>query len=147
MLLVGILNTLLISAIGVVFATILGFIIGTMRMSKNPLIAMLGTVYVELLRNIPLLLQIIFWYVGVLAALPNVRSSLQFLDLFFINQRGLFMPRPVPTENIWPVLIVFILALFGAVALIRWAKNRQVRTGEQFLPIAYLWRPLFCCPR
>lgn len=132
LLLVGILNTLLISAIGVVFATILGFIIGTMRMSKNPLIAMLGTIYVELLRNIPLLLQIIFWYVGVLAALPNVRSSLQFLDLFFINQRGLFMPRPVPTANVWPVLIVFILALIGSVVLIRWAKNRQVRTGEQF---------------
>lgn len=132
LLLVGILNTFLVSIIGIVFATIVGFMVGIMRLSKNPLIALLGTIYVESLRNIPLLLQIVFWYFGVLATLPNVRQSWSFFNIIDLNQRGLFLPRPVPTSHFLLGLVSFLAAVIAGILLSRWAKRRQIATGKQF---------------
>ena len=90
---VGLLNTLLVSALGIVLATILGLVIGLARLSSNWLVARLSTVYIEIIRNIPLLLQLLCWYFAVLAALPHPRESVAVLDIFFLNNRGLSVPR------------------------------------------------------
>ena len=132
--LVSLLNTLLVSAIGVVLATIIGFIVGIARLSKNYLIATLAAAYVDVIRNIPLLAQIIFWYFGVLAALPSVRESGQhpILGVFFLNTRGLYMPAPVLEPGFWLLPISFALGIVVTIILARWAKRRQDLTGRQF---------------
>src|SRR5262245_6052425 len=93
---VGLLNTLLVSSLGIVFATMLGFVIGIARLSKNWLVARLAGGYVEIIRNLPLLLQLLFWYNAVLKALPELRDSLLLPGGGFLNNRGLFLPQPVP---------------------------------------------------
>ena len=93
--LVGLLNTLLVAGLGIVLATALGFIIGIARLSPNWLLARLAGGYVELIRNLPLLFQILFWYLAVLAALPNPRQSISIFDSFFLNNRGLVIPKPI----------------------------------------------------
>ena len=96
------LNTLLVSAIGIFFATLLGFIIGIARLSRNFIISRLALIYVETLRNVPLLLQLVFWYFAVLKSLPGVRQSLVFFDSVILNQRGLYLPRLVTDDRfIW----------------------------------------------
>jgi len=92
---VGLLNTLLVAALGIVFATILGFIVGISRLSKNWLLSRVAGGYVETIRNIPLLLQLLFWYNGVLKALPELRDSYVVAGGFYINNRGFYMPNPV----------------------------------------------------
>ncbi len=87
--LIGCINTLLVSAIAIFASTILGFFIGVLRLSPNWLVAWLALVYVEIIRNTPLLLQIIFWYVGVFALLPRVKDSLDLSGVIFLNNRGL----------------------------------------------------------
>lgn len=131
-LVVGIINTLLVSAIGIVLATIIGFIVGIARLSRNWLIAKLAAVYVDLLRNIPLLVQLIFWYFGVLSTLPGVRQSLAIFETFFLNQRGLFVPAPLPQPGFWIIPTAFFLGLAGALAVSVWARRRQAATGAQF---------------
>ncbi len=129
---VGILNTLLVSALGIFFATILGFIIGIARLSDNWLISKIATVYIETFRNIPLLIQIFFWYFVVLRAMPSARNSLSAFDSFFLNVRGLYMPAPVPENGFSFTAIAFGLGLVATFILRRWAKKRQARTGQQF---------------
>ena len=90
---VGFLNTILVSALGIILATILGFIFGIMYFSRNWLVQRISVVYVEIFRNIPLLVQIIFWYSAVLSTLPNARNSLSLGESIFLNIRGLFFPR------------------------------------------------------
>jgi len=97
--LVGLLNTLLVSAVGVVAATILGVLVGVARLSTNWLVARLATVYVETFRNVPLLLQIFFWYFAVLSAMPPPRQSHALLDAIFLNNRGLYLPKPLLTPD------------------------------------------------
>src|SRR5581483_1999266 len=92
---VGLLNTLLVAALGIVFATIFGFIVGIARLSKNWLVAKLAGGYVEIIRNIPLLLQLLFWYNAVLKALPGTRDSIVIARGAYLNNRGLFLPQPV----------------------------------------------------
>src|SRR5215470_17635957 len=92
---VGLLNTLLVAALGIVLATILGFTIGVARLSKNFLVERLATGYVELIRNVPLLLQLLFWYNAVLKALPEIAASVVMPGGFILNNRGLFTPRPL----------------------------------------------------
>jgi general L-amino acid transport system permease protein len=92
---IGLLNTLLVSAIGIVFATALGFVVGIARLSKNWLLSRAAAVYIETFRNIPLLLQIFFWYFCVLRNLPAPRQSMSLGDAFFLNVRGLSIPAPV----------------------------------------------------
>jgi len=129
---VGLVNTLVVSAVGIVLATLIGFIVGIARLSRNWLIAKLAAAYVDLLRNIPLLLQILFWYFGVLATLPGVRQSLSFGEAVFLSNRGLYAPALVAEPGFGWVVAAFVLGLAGAVGIARWAKRRQDRTGEQF---------------
>ena len=114
---VGLLNTLLVSALCIVFASVLGFFIGLARLSDNWLLRKLSTIYIEIFRNIPPLLQIFFWYFAVLGPLPNPRQSLNFGDLFFVNNRGLQMPSPVPAEAFWPFVLSVLVAMILTPAL------------------------------
>ena len=128
---VGVLNTLLVSFCGCIAATILGFLVGIIRLSSNWLLVRVAYIYVEFTRNVPLLLQIILWY-SILIQLPRVKQSLEFLDTFFISNRGIYSPRPVFENGFSYVFIAFILALISSFFLRRWAKKRQDETGKQF---------------
>jgi general L-amino acid transport system permease protein len=130
--LVGLLNTIWISAWGVVLATILGFIIGVLRLSPNWLVSKIAMVYIELLRNIPLLLQIFFWYFAVLRPLPAPRNSISLFDSFFLNNRGLAYPKGVPTEGFDLVIGALLCGIVASFFLVRWAKKRQDETGVRF---------------
>ena len=129
---VGLLNTLLVSSLGIIFATILGFIIGIGRLSKNWLLSTLSAIFVDTFRNIPLLLQIFFWYFAVLRALPGPRDSVELWDVFFLNNRGAFMPAPLPEPGMNLVWFALLAAIIGAVVLYRWARKRQDATGQLF---------------
>ncbi len=130
---VGLLNTLLVSVIGIVLATIIGFIVGIARLSKNFLIAKLAAAYVDVIRNIPLLAQIIFWYFGVLTLLPGVRQSIPFFfGTFFLNSRGLYMPAPVLQPGFWVIPVAFVIGIVATLITARWARRRQDATGKQF---------------
>lgn len=129
---VSLLNTLLVSAIGIVVTTILGFIIGIARLSNNWLVSKLAEVYIEIIRNIPLLLQIFFWYFAVLRTLPSPRQSIEFADLFFLNLRGLFVPKPVLEPGFSAMPIAFFIGLVAVVFIARWAKRRREATGQPF---------------
>jgi general L-amino acid transport system permease protein len=133
---VGLLNTVLVSFVGIIFATVLGFVMGVARLSKNWLIARVASIYVETLRNIPLLLQIFFWYFAVLQPLPGPRQSLEMAESFFINNRGLYAPAPVVGDGFSAVVIVFLIGIVGTIILSRWARKRQEATGQQF-PVLY----------
>jgi general L-amino acid transport system permease protein len=128
---VGVLNTLLVSFCGCIAATILGFLVGIIRLSSNWLLVRVAYIYVEFTRNVPLLLQIILWY-SILIQLPRVKQSLEFLDTFFISNRGIYSPRPVFENGFSYVFTAFILALVSSFFLRRWAKKRQDETGKQF---------------
>lgn len=128
---VGLLNTLLVAGLGIVFATVLGFIIGIMRLSKNWIVSHVAGGYVELIRNLPLLLQLLFWYNAVLKALPEMRDSINLPGGGFLNNRGLFIPQPVGTDGFNLVWIALAIGLIGSVIFRSWAKRRQERTGEQ----------------
>ena len=128
---VGLLNTLLIAALGIVFATILGFAIGIARLSKNWLVAKLAGGYVELIRNLPLLLQLLFWYNAVLKALPELRDSLALPGSIFLNNRGLFIPQPVFGSEARAALAAIVAGVACAIVYRIWAKRHQLQTGRQ----------------
>jgi len=130
--LVGLTNTILVAAIGIFFATIIGFTVGIARLSSNYLVSRLATVYVETLRNIPLLLQLFFWYFAVLKTMPAVRDSLALPLDTFINQRGLFVPKPIPDEQFVWVWVALAVAVVLWLVLRQWAKARLERTGKRF---------------
>ncbi|MGH6917686.1 MAG: amino acid ABC transporter permease, partial [Geminicoccaceae bacterium] len=129
---VGLLNTLLVSALGVVLATVLGFVIGLARLSTNWLIARLAIVYIETIRNIPLLLQLLFWYFAVLQALPHPRDSVAVGGTVFLNNRGLSVPMAVLGEGAGATLIAVVVAVVAVVVLGRWARRRREATGQPF---------------
>ena len=128
---VGVLNTLLVSITGCIAATILGFIVGIIRLSSNWLLSRVAYVYVEFTRNVPLLLQIILWY-AILIQLPRIKQAIKFFDNFYIANRGLFGPRPIFEEGFQVVFYTIILAIIVAFFIRRWAKKRQDQTGKQF---------------
>lgn len=128
---VGLLNTALVSILGIFFATMLGFILGIARLSTNWLVSRLAAVYIETFRNIPLLLQILFWYVAVLQTLPSARQSLSLGEAIFLNVRGLFLPKPVFEAGSGVVVGTFILGAIATIAISIWAKNKQRLTGQQ----------------
>jgi len=128
---VGLLNTLLVSGVSIVLATILGVVIGILRLSKNWLIAKLATVYVEIFRNVPLLLILYFWYRGVLGLLPEPRDSIKLPADIILNTRGLMMPKPVFGEAFLYPLIALVLMIGIAITLISWARRIQERTGKR----------------
>jgi general L-amino acid transport system permease protein len=130
---VGLLNTLLVAILGIALATILGFAIGLARLSSNWLVARLATVYIEVIRNIPLLLQILFWYFAVLQALPQPRDSMAFLgDLFFLNNRGFYAPKPIFEPGFGWVALAFLGTLGAVIGIARWARHRREATGQPF---------------
>ena len=129
---VGLLNTLLVAGIGILFATIIGFTVGIMRLSSNWLIAKIAEAYVEILRNIPLLLQIFFWYFAVLRALPKPKQSLELYDSFFLNNRGLFIPDTIFGEGSSIIFYLLWLTIIISIGIFIWAKRRQNKTGERF---------------
>jgi general L-amino acid transport system permease protein len=134
--LVGLLNTILVSALGIAIATILGFIIGIARLSNNWLVAKLAAVYIEIFRNIPLLLQIFFWYFAVLRTLPSPRQSWEWGELIFLNIRGLYLPKPLLQPGFDWVWLALGVAILLVVFLNNRAKRRQDRTGERFPVLA-----------
>jgi general L-amino acid transport system permease protein len=129
---VGLLNTLLVSALGVVLATIFGFVIGLARLSTNWLIARLAMVYIETIRNIPLLLQLLFWYFAVLQALPHPRDSVAIGDAVFLNNRGLSIPLAVLGEGAGATPVAVLIAVAAVAVLGRWAKRRREASGQPF---------------
>ncbi|MEE8365734.1 MAG: amino acid ABC transporter permease [Gammaproteobacteria bacterium] len=129
---VGLLNTLVMAFAGIIAATIIGVIVGIARLSKNWLIARLALVYIEIFRNIPLLLQIFFWYFAVLRALPSPKASVNFADGVFINNRGIYMPSPVYEDGFSLAVWALIIAIIGVIFMARWAHKRQDATGQQF---------------
>ncbi|MBS0533442.1 MAG: amino acid ABC transporter permease [Proteobacteria bacterium] len=127
---VGLLNTLLVAVLGIILATILGFTIGISRLSKNWLLAKVATGYVETIRNIPVLLQLLFWYNAVLKALPDIRDSTKFMGSF-LNNRGLFVPEPIADPRFGWVGAVFFFGIVSAIGFYIWARKRQMATGQQ----------------
>lgn len=127
---VGLTNTLLVSALCIVFASILGFFIGLARLSDNWLLRRLSTIYIETFRNIPPLLQIFFWYFAVLRNLPGPRQALNAFDLAFVSNRGLYIPWPTYAAGTWPFVIALALAIAISVGLFRFNRKHQLKTGQ-----------------
>ncbi|MBB5701405.1 general L-amino acid transport system permease protein [Ochrobactrum daejeonense] len=130
--LVGLLNTLYVAVLGVVTASIVGFLVGIGRLSHNWLIRKICTVYVEIFRNIPPLLVIFFWYFGVLSVLPQARNSLALPFGSYLNNRGFFTPAPVWGEGAWLLPVALLLGIAASFFVARWARRRQMATGQPF---------------
>ena len=137
--LVGLLNTLLVAGIGIVLATVIGFVVGISRLSSNWLVARLATVYVEVIRNLPVLLQLFFWYFAVLKLLPVPRQSHALPGGGFLNVRGLYLPSPVPEAGFGAVALAVLIGLVLSIAVYFFGRRRQMRTGQRF-PV--LWTSL-----
>ena len=129
---VGLLNTLTVSILGIILATIIGFTIGVARLAPNWLISRMATVYIETLRNIPLLLQIFFWYGLILKGFPKIRDSYDIFGTVFLNNRGLYTPKPIFEPGTWMMFLGFGMAIAGIVWLSVWSRRRQNLTGQQF---------------
>jgi general L-amino acid transport system permease protein len=131
-LVVGVINTAVVAAAGIVTATIIGFLVGIGRLSNNWLIRKLATVYIEIFRNIPPLLVILFWYQGVLALLPSVRDSIALPFGSYLNSRGFYFPQLIWGDKGWLVLAGLAIAIVLSWYVARRAKARQMATGRQF---------------
>ncbi len=131
-LLVGLLNTVLVAVLGIITATIIGFAVGVGRLSHNWLIRQICMVYVEIFRNIPPLLVIFFWYFGVLSVLPQPKNSIELPFASFLNNRGFSIPSPVWGEGAWLIGAAFVIAIIGSFFVARWARQRQMATGQPF---------------
>ena len=130
---IGIINTFLVAALGIIAATFLGFALGIMRLSQNMVVKGFATVYVEVLRNVPLLLQLFFWYFAVLRALPSRRGQVEIFEgAAGINITGLYLPAPIAQSGAGVLGLAFILFVGIAIWLKRWAKKRQYETGQIF---------------
>lgn len=129
---VGILNTMKVALIGIVLSTIIGTVIGIARLSRNWLVAKLATVYVETVRNVPVLLQLFFWYGVITESLPHPRQAANPLPGVFLSNRGFRFP--LPAENpVWGWMGAAFLVAIGLVFVLRWwGARRQARTGRQF---------------
>lgn len=129
---VGLFNTLLVAAIGTVFAVALGFVIGVARLSSNWLVSRMASFYVETLRNIPLLLQLFFWYFAILRPLPGPREAITLLPDVFLSNRGIAMPAVQATSSSMFFVLVALATLVGIWFLRRWARKRRIETGQAF---------------
>lgn len=133
---VALLNTLLVTALSIALATILGFAIGVARLSSNGLVSAAAGLYIETVRNIPLLLQLLFWYFAVLQPLPGPRASLNLADLVFLNNRGLFVPSLRLGEGGSAVVLAGLVGLAVSIVLAVLARRQRVATGQ---PVSWLW--------
>ncbi len=134
---IGLINTILVSFIGIVLATLIGLIVGIVRLSNNWLLAKLAGGYVELFRNIPILLQILFWYNITLIGLPHPHSSIDFFDSVFINLRGIYLPKPIIESSFIWVFIAFIVGILLSILMGRFLRRKHDNTGIKTQPIGY----------
>jgi len=128
--LVGLLNTLLVSIIGIFFATVIGFLVALGRLSPNWLLSRISGGYVELVRNLPVLFQILFWYLAVLAALPNPRQSISVFGSFFLSNRGFVIPKPIGNPGFEPFVLAIVIAVVGSLLLQRYARKQLFDHGR-----------------
>jgi len=128
---VGLLNTLLVAGIGIALATLLGFVVGVAQLSRNWIISRLAGGYIEIIRNIPLLLQLLFWYNAVLKTLPEMHHSLMLRGGIYLNNRGLFLPKPIFEAGSGFVFEALIAALIAAIALYIFSVRRQKKNGKR----------------
>lgn len=131
-LVVGVLNTLLVAFLGIILATILGTLIGIGRLAKNWLIARICSVYVEVMRNLPLAVQLFFWYALIIENLPGPRQALNPLPGIFLSSRGIMVPVPGSDPTYGWMLIAALVGIVASIFVSRWAKARQEATGQQF---------------
>jgi len=131
---VGLLNTFLVAAVGVVLATLLGFLLGVARLSRNWLVSKLAYIYIEFTRNVPVLLHILLWHGIIINTMPHPRNALTIGEVLFLTNRGLYVPKPIAETGIWLVWLGFVAALFFSVGFARYARARQHQSGVQ-LPV------------
>ena len=135
--LVGLINTGVVAVIGIVLATLFGFVLGVIRLSNNWLASRLAYWYIEFTRNVPILLHILLWHGIIINTLPHPRQALALGDSAFLSNRGFYVPRPVFEDIFWVTVLAFAAAVAGVVLLRRWAKQRQIETGRQF-PVGWI---------
>jgi general L-amino acid transport system permease protein len=133
-LIAGFWNTVLVSVLGMFVSTVLGVVIGIMRLSKNQVVSGFATLFIETVRNIPLLLQLFIWYALVLKPLPPVKQAINLGDSFFLSVKGVAMPFPTFGSGAWIALLFLAAAIVGCWFFARWARQRQLATGER-LPV------------
>ena len=126
---VGIVNTLIVAITGIFFASLIGLVVGIARLSSNYLIRKIATIYVEIFRNIPILLQILFWYSIALNAFPSPRNSINFFDSIFLNSRGLYLPKLVVGFELYLVIASFIVGVLGYIFIKRHTDKKHDDTG------------------
>jgi general L-amino acid transport system permease protein len=136
--LVGLLNTLLVSIIGIFFATVIGFLVALGRLSPNWLLSRISGGYVELVRNLPLLFQILFWYLAVLSALPNPRQSISLFGSFFLSNRGFVIPKPIGNPGLEPFAFAILIAIVASLLLRRYARQQLFESGRLITIWPYL---------
>lgn len=129
---VGFLNTVLISFLSIIAATLIGFVVGLMRLSKNWLASRIATMYIEVFRNVPLLLWIFVFYSAIRQPLPDVRNAFSLFGSLFLSKKGLMMPKPLFGDGAWIGLVALVAAIVAAIAIARWSKARQAATGQTF---------------
>src|ERR1035437_2657573 len=127
---VGLINTLVVAIIGIFFATVIGFIVALGRLSPNWLLSRISGAYVELIRNLPLLFQILFWYLAVLAALPNPRQSVSLFGSFFLSNRGFVIPTPIANAGLEPFAFAILIAIAASLLLGRYARRQLFESGR-----------------
>jgi len=131
-LLIGIINTLLVAFTGIILATLLGFVVGVLRLSHNLVINKIAATYIEIVRNIPLLVQLLFWYFAIFSGMPSVKDSIKLGDNFLLNIRGFYFPSVIPQSGFWMIWAGLALGIVAAIAVTRWAHRRQDATGQPF---------------
>jgi general L-amino acid transport system permease protein len=130
--LVGIINTVYVAIICVILATLVGIVIGIAQVSGNPLVSKMAEVYVEVLRNIPVLLILLFVYGVVLIGLPSVRDAIEFFPGGFLSQRGIYIPRPSAGNNFSILIISILFGVITTVIFLYWAKKTLNETGKNY---------------
>ena len=128
---VGLVNTLVVAVIGIFFATVIGFMVALGRLSPNWLLSRISGAYVEGIRNLPLLFQILFWYLAVLAALPNPRQSVSLFGVFFLNNRGLVVPKPLADPGLEPFALAVLVGIVASLLLRRYARRQLFDSGRR----------------
>jgi general L-amino acid transport system permease protein len=144
--LVGLLNTLLVAVIGIFFATIIGFLVALGRLSPNWLLSRISGAYVELVRNLPVLFQILFWYLAVLSALPGPRQSISLFGSFFLSNRGLVIPKPIANAGLEPFAITVLIAIVAALLLRNYARKQLFDSGRMIVIWPYVLGVLIGLP-
>jgi general L-amino acid transport system permease protein len=144
--LVGLVNTLLVAVIGIFFASIIGLLVALGRLSPNWLLARISGAYVELVRNLPVLFQILFWYLAVLGALPGPRQSISLFGAFFLSNRGLVIPKPIANAGLEPFAISVLVAVIAALLLRHHARKQLFDSGRMIVIWPYVLGVLIGLP-